>query len=59
MSTNNAILTRTVRAGGAIVARRAVGFDGAQASVAGQKVLGVADYAAADGVPLAVTVKGT
>jgi hypothetical protein len=36
-----AILTLTFKASGAVEAFRAVGFDGAQASVRGQKVLGV------------------
>ncbi len=36
-----AILTLTFKASGAVEAYRAVGFDGAQASVRGQKVLGV------------------
>ncbi|SIR23017.1 hypothetical protein SAMN05880590_11489 [Rhizobium sp. RU35A] len=36
-----AILTLTFKASGAVGAYRAVGFDGAQASVKGQKVLGV------------------
>lgn len=39
----------TYRASGAVAAFRGVGFNGAQASVQGQKVLGVAQRAAADG----------
>lgn len=56
---NHALLTETVVAVGAVAVRRAVGFDGAQASVGGQKVLGVADMTVSDGSPLPVVAKGT
>lgn len=52
-------LALTVTAAGAVAYARAVGFDGAQASVAGQKVLGVARYAVADGAAGAIDVAGT
>lgn len=59
MSQNIAILSLTVAASGAVTAARAVGFDGAQAGVLGQKVLGVAQYDAADGTDVALDVKGS
>lgn len=59
MSQNIAILTLTVGATSAITAARAVGFDGAQADTLGQKVMGVAQYDAAIGDPVAVDAKGT
>lgn len=45
-------------ASGAIAARRAVGFDDAQATVQGQKVKGVAKYAAADTLDVAIIAGG-
>jgi hypothetical protein len=53
------LLTLTVMASGAIAALRAVGFDGAQASSAGQKVMGVATFGVADGQDASVVAKGT
>lgn len=44
---------------GAVTACRAVGFDGAQATVQGQKVLGVAHTDAADGSELTINTRGT
>ena len=52
-------LALTLKASGAITQYRAVGFDGAQATVAGQKVLGVAAYDAADGDEFPVNVDDT
>ncbi len=54
-----ALLTLTIAASGAVARARAVGFDGAQATVQGQKVFGVATTDAADGVDMAVTTNGT
>jgi hypothetical protein len=51
--------TLTVTASGAITANRLVGFDGAQATVAGQKILGVAATKAAIGETLTVQVGHT
>jgi hypothetical protein len=51
--------TDTIAAAGAITAYRMVGFNGAQATVQGQKVLGAAAYAAADGQDLAVVTIGS
>lgn len=53
------IHAETVIANGAVKAKHLVGFDGAEASVQGQKVMGVADTDAADGQALAVNVIGT
>jgi hypothetical protein len=53
------ILDLTVRASGAVSIHRGVGYDGAQATVQGQKVIGVSRYAAADGTDFAVTTHGT
>ena len=54
------VLSLTVAAAGAIRANRFVGFDDAEASVAGQPVKGVAEYAAtAAGQFIAATAKGT
>ncbi len=56
----NSLLSLTTVAGGAIAANRLVGFDDNQASVQGQKVKGVAEYAAAAaGNIIAVTARGT
>lgn len=49
----------TVRASGAIAIHRCVGFDDAQATVAAQKVLGVAARGAADGELVAIETAGT
>lgn len=48
----------TVIAAAAITAHRGVGFDGAQATVAGQKILGVAQVGALEGEALALTSMG-
>lgn len=53
------LLVLSMLASGAVTARRAVKFSGAQATVQGEKVAGVANYGAADGKDLAVTAKGT
>lgn len=53
------LLALTLVASGAVTAHRAVGHDGAQATVANQKVIGIADTDAADTKQFAVTVKGT
>lgn len=45
-------------ASGAIAARRAVGFNDAQATAQGQKVKGVAKYAAADTADVAIIAGG-
>lgn len=55
----HALLTLTVLAAGAITANRAVGYDGAQATVAGQKVLGVATADIADATHGALDTLGT
>ena len=52
-------LSLTYTATGAVAANRAIGFNGAQASVAGQKVLGVSPRAAATGTNSDVSVTGT
>lgn len=56
---NISLLTLSLVAAGAVAAFRAVGHDGAQATVQGQKVAGVARTEAADGETLAVDAKGT
>lgn len=48
-----------VRASGAVTARRAVTFAGAQATTQGEKVLGVSQYDAADTELVAVDTIGT
>lgn len=53
------ILTLTVKASGAVALGRGVGFDGAQATAAGQKVLGVAQTTGADTKDFAVTAMGS
>lgn len=53
------LLDLTLTASGAVAARRAVTFAGAQASVQGAKVIGVAAYGAASAVPFVATVRGT
>lgn len=52
-------LSLTVKASGAIAQYRAVGFNGAQATVQGQKVQGVSRAAAADGENTALDCAGT
>lgn len=53
------ILTLSTKASGTVTARRAVTFAGAQVSVAGAKVLGVAVYGATDGQAMSVDTIGT
>ena len=53
------VLGLTFRASGAVAARRCVTFAGAQATVAGSKIAGVARTLAADGEAFAVAVVGT
>ncbi len=53
------VLTLTVTASSAVTEGRAVGFDGAQASTQGQKIMGVAVTDAASGGVLAVVTHGT
>jgi hypothetical protein len=55
----NTVLSLGATAASAIAANRFVGFDDAQAGAVGQRVKGVADYAAAKGDPVALTAKGT
>lgn len=52
-------LSLTLTATGAVAARRAVGFNGAQATIAGQKVLGISPRSVADGDMSDVVVSGT
>jgi uncharacterized protein DUF2190 len=60
MSQTEKILhAETVIASGAVTARRLVGFDGAQATVAGAKVIGPAANDAADGEAVAVNAIGS
>lgn len=59
MKQKHSIFTHTLLAAGAVSEFRAVGFDGAQASVQGQKVAGVATTDAALGDALAVDMLGT
>lgn len=56
---NISTLALTVVASGAITKHRAVGFDGAQATVQGQKVMGVARSDAATTEQLTLDVAGT
>lgn len=56
---NISTLSLTVKASGAIAQYRAVGFDGAQATVQGQKVQGVSRAAAADGENTTLDCAGT
>jgi|GEM_PF-991830 len=53
------LLDLSVRASGAVSICRCVGFNGAQATAQGQKVLGVSRYAAPDGGDFAATTAGT
>lgn len=56
----HSLLILSVAAAGVIARRRFVGFDGLQATVQGQKVLGVASMdAAAAGPQISVSVQGT
>lgn len=56
---NISTLALTVKATGAIAQYRAVGFSGAQATVQGQKIIGVARHVAAVNDQVTVDVKGT
>lgn len=53
------IFSDTLTASGAVTKHRAVGFDGAQATVQGQKVMAVSETDAVDGADFAATVIGT
>lgn len=53
------LLDLTLTASGAVSEYRAVKVSGAQASVAGEQVIGVAVYSAANGEAYAATAKGT
>ncbi len=59
MSQKIAVLTSTLIAVGAASAHRAIGFNGSQATVQGQKVAGVATFDAVDGDTLSVDMVGT
>jgi hypothetical protein len=59
MNQKHAIFTYSLIAVGAISEYRAIGFDGAQATVAGAKVAGVATTDAVAGEPVAVDMIGT
>ncbi len=52
-------LTLTLAASGIITAKRGIGFDGAQATVQGQKIAGIATFNTTDGKPVAVDAQGT
>lgn len=54
-----ALLTLSVVASGAIAAYRGVGFNQAQATVAGQKIMGISRRPGATGADLEVVTKGT
>ena len=56
---SRSIHAETIRAAGAILANRCVKFDGTQAAAQGEKVLGVAQHAAALNELVAVDVMGT
>lgn len=56
---NISILTLTVMASGAVAAHRLVGFDGGQATVQGQKVMGSTLSQASDGEAMAVVTHGS
>lgn len=53
------VLSLPVLASGAVAEYRGVGFNGAQATVAGQKVLGIAEFGAASGQYVRVCRLGT
>jgi len=57
--TEKVLHAETLTASGAVTARRLVGFDGAQATATGVKVMGPAANDAADGEPVAVNVIGS
>lgn len=57
--TNIALLTLSLVATSEVTTNKLVGFNGAQATTAGQLVLGVADFDAKTNETLAVVVKGT
>jgi hypothetical protein len=58
-SQNISILSLTLKANGNVAAYRAVKANGAQATVQGEKVIGVAEYAANSGKDVPVAVIGT
>lgn len=53
------VLSLPIQASGAVAEYRCVGFNGAQASAAGQKVLGIAEHGAASGAYVRVCRLGT
>ncbi|MEX0617537.1 MAG: capsid cement protein [Pseudohongiellaceae bacterium] len=59
MSQRITLLALTFTASGLVSRHRAIGFDGAQATVQGQRVAGVAHFDAADGDDLTVGCAGT
>jgi hypothetical protein len=56
---SRSLFDQTFNADGAVRAARCVGFDGAEATLQGQKVAGVAQYAAADEEDFGVALIGT
>lgn len=56
---NISILTLTMIANGAVAVNRAVGFDGARATVQGQKVMGSSLSQASNGEAMAVVTHGS
>lgn len=59
MGANISVLSLTRKANGAVTEKRFVGFDGAQITTQGAKVMGVAQYSQDDGKDLALDVCGT
>ena len=59
MGANISVLSLTKAANGAVTEKRFVGFDGAQITTQGAKVMGVAQYSQDDGKDLALDVVGT
>jgi len=55
----NSLLSLGAAATGTVTERRFVGFDDLQASVQGQKIKGISEYAAVAGDQFVVTAKGT
>lgn len=59
MSQNIATLSLPITASGAVTAYRGIGFDGAQATAQGQKIMGIARSDAGDAEKLTLDVAGT
>ena len=59
MATYTSVLTKTVKASGAVSAKRFVGYDGAQIGSAGAAAFGVSLFNADDGEALSIVVMGT